>query len=441
MPTLPDLSNIPRRQVFIVGTFFAAIILGVLLWFGLRPPAIDPNTQGDLTMWGVLDANQMKSFIDEVQRSLPGIKVQYREVDKESYDATLVDALAAGEGPDIFMVSDRDLPRQIGKIQPLLPEQFGIPRLREFFPAVVEEQFADKDGKIYGLPLYLDTLLLLYNKELFDQAGIVGPPKTWSAFEKIVPSLRSVGQNGNILQSAAAIGGTKESIATAVDLLNLLMIQGGAPMTSLDRRRALFSNMTSEGGSGQAAFDFYTKFGTTASPVYTWNDAQGDSIESFTAGKTAMIFDYWERIFEIQKKAPFLKMRAASMPQLSSTQSINYPHYWALTVSRQSRKQIPAWNFIIKATTDSTLAYNFFKVSKLPPALNSIIASVPASSEYYVPVRQALTARSWYEVSGREIDNIFSRAISRAVTGQATQSKALKEAEDQISELMRTRRQ
>lgn len=34
-------------------------------------------------------------------------------------------------------------------------------------------------GKVYGLPKDYNTLVLFYNKEMFKQAGLTQPPKTW----------------------------------------------------------------------------------------------------------------------------------------------------------------------------------------------------------------------------------------------------------------------
>lgn len=53
----------------------------------------------------------------------------------------------------------------------------------------VEKIFGDYpaafDGKIYGLPAYVDKAITIYNKDVFDQAGVSYPEAddwTWEKF-------------------------------------------------------------------------------------------------------------------------------------------------------------------------------------------------------------------------------------------------------------------
>jgi ABC-type glycerol-3-phosphate transport system substrate-binding protein len=53
--------------------------------------------------------------------------------------------------------------------------------LKDNYPDVVANDVILDDGKIYGLPLSIDTLVLFYNKDLFNNAGISQAPKYWNA--------------------------------------------------------------------------------------------------------------------------------------------------------------------------------------------------------------------------------------------------------------------
>jgi ABC-type glycerol-3-phosphate transport system substrate-binding protein len=44
------------------------------------------------------------------------------------------------------------------------------------------------------MPLYVDTLVTLYNKNMFDAAGIAQVPRTWQEFEALIPQLRITDQ-------------------------------------------------------------------------------------------------------------------------------------------------------------------------------------------------------------------------------------------------------
>ena len=46
------------------------------------------------------------------------------------------------------------------------------------------------DGKTYGVPQVTDTLGLMYNKKLFEEAGISAPPTTWDEVVTTATALR-----------------------------------------------------------------------------------------------------------------------------------------------------------------------------------------------------------------------------------------------------------
>ena len=56
--------------------------------------------------------------------------------------------------------------------------------------------------KIYGLPFFIDTLAMFYNKDLFNNAGIANPPVFWNReFQQDVKKLTKQDAKGQIVQS------------------------------------------------------------------------------------------------------------------------------------------------------------------------------------------------------------------------------------------------
>ena len=45
------------------------------------------------------------------------------------------------------------------------------------------------DGKVYGIPKNIVAMVIVYNKRLFDEAGIPSPPKTWEEFREVATKL------------------------------------------------------------------------------------------------------------------------------------------------------------------------------------------------------------------------------------------------------------
>ncbi len=432
--------KLSQRQIIIIGgVALLLIVVVVAIFLNLR------QGQGAaviVTVWGFEKEDVFKPLIQSYNQSRPNVQIAYRQIPQKNYESYLLNALAAGQGPDIFPIHNRAIPKNKDKMAAADPSQLNIGQLQELFPEVIQQDFslgassAISNRKIYALPLYLDTLVLLYNKDLFDQASIVAPPKTWDEFQGMVPRLRSMSANGQIIKAAAALGGSQKTIGTAVDILNALMLQNGATMANPDLRRAAFASGQSD-APGPQAFNFYLQFANPRSNYYTWNDNQPDYLQSFSSGNAAMIFDYYSAAADLQKRNPFLNIGLAALPQPAATAAaLNYADYWGLAVSKQSRAKTWAWDFIIAITTQPEISRLYLASTNRPPALRSLIAENLNSPVLAIPSKQALTARSWYEADEEKINQIFNNAITGVLNGQFDSGQALQQAQDQVSQLM-----
>lgn len=424
--------NLSQKQFVIIGTIsFVLIVLVLLVAFNVRG-IVGGGVRTSLSVWGTDPNEAWVGILKNYSALRPNVDVSYTFVDPSNYKAAVLNALAAGKGPDIVYVGNRDLFADSAKLVSAGPQQFDLLKLREAFPAVVEEDFL-LAGQIGALPLYIDTLATIYNRDMFDQAGIATPPKTWDEFLKDVPLLKK-SEEGQISQAAAAIGGSEKSVDAAADLLALLMIQNGAKMNNEERTLASFAS----GGStafGYRAFDFYLQFANAASTYYTWNDSQPNSIDAFARGKTAIIFNYSSVLPKIANLSPFLNVGIVPMLQTkSSNTDVNYASYQGLGVSSQSRSPSLAWDFIIYATTNEAAAKSYSDATGRPPALRTLIARKSNDLKLSVFAKQALTARSWLVPSDDIVKDVFSRTIQSVLAGQVGSAAALKQAEGQINQ-------
>ncbi len=420
-----------RKQIIIVGLALI-IVIGVVLLFiyGSRERSIQYS--GDLTFWGVFESPTAINAVIGAYRALrPEVAVTYREVNPASYESELINALASGNAPDVIMFHNTWLPEHNNKIIPFGAETLNIDTYRQLFPTVAEQDFAP-DGLIYAFPLFIDTLATFYNQDIFDDAGIAVPPKTWGEFEALVPKLRRLDKLGRIQRSAAAIGGSTRSINRATDLLGLLMLQTGTEMTSSDFGRASFDSK-----EGLNAVNFYTKFANAISPVYTWTDSFPYSLDSFTEGNAAMIFNYAYQGPLLKEKNPFLNFRIIPMLQPDNrTQDVNFANYWGLAVTATSKNKAAAQDFASLVTTDPAIAEQYLIASGRPPALRSLIAKYLNHPEIGIFARQALTARSWPQADSSEIEKILSEMIQSVLTSRLATQKALEEAAGKVTRLM-----
>jgi len=420
-----------KQAIILVASVVIVIVIVVVVILNVRPHGT-AATVGKLAVWGIED----KKTFDPIIANYPYATVSYTQMDPANYDAQVLSALAAGTGPDVFEIGDHALPRWQSALSPLpasLASQYGALWISQTFPDVVTQDFVS-GGKLYGLPLSIDTLALFYNKDLFNSAGIATPPKTWDDFEADVVRLRAVNAQGELSQAGAAIGGSEASIANAPDMLSLLMLQNGTQMMNSEGTAAAFAG--GSGGSGLSAFNFYLQFANAASPYYTWNDSMGSDADSFAAGSAAMMFGYQSDLATIESKAPFLNVGIAPMPQpAGATIAVNYPSYEGFAAAKAGQTAT-AWNFILYLTASNANEKLYLTATGKPPANRTEIQADESNPQLSVFAGQALTAKSWPEPNDVQVSAIFNSAILNVLNGSDDSTAALNQAQSAVDALI-----
>jgi maltose-binding protein MalE len=83
------------------------------------------------------------------------------------------------ESPDIFLMNNE----QIGKFRKLISPydlenaNYNINNLRKDYPTIIEQE-AVLDNMAYLLPVSIDSLVLYYNRNVFDSLSVSNPPST-----------------------------------------------------------------------------------------------------------------------------------------------------------------------------------------------------------------------------------------------------------------------
>ncbi|MDO8430040.1 MAG: extracellular solute-binding protein [bacterium] len=435
--------NFTRSQLIILGSVGAVLLFIILLVTGIIPGlrnSFEKPPEITLTVWGIEDRAFFQENLVGYQTLRPNVQVNYEELDADNYEGDLINALASGKGPDIMMFHNSWLPKHFNKLVPVSDLQMKLKTLQEVFPTVIEQDFAP-DGKIYALPLYIDTLALFYNQDIFDRNGVAVAPKDWLDFQNLIPKLRQKDASSKITKAAAAIGGSEKSIDKASDLLMLLMLQAGTKMTDSEFSSATFGQNVAGLLPGLDAMNFYSKFTKADNTYYTWNDNFKYSLDAFSSGDSAMIFNYASSKTAIKNKNPFLNFKVSQMPQpKSGEKAVNYADYWGLSATNNSKSPDWAWDLILYLTANDTSAENYLKVSNRPPALRTLIQKYSDHPELGVFAKQALTARSWPQIDKKSISVIFSEMIQSVINGNLDAAAAISQAERQVTELMRARR-
>ncbi len=435
-----------RKQLLIIVAGAVAIILVIFLCPVFFPNLCARKGGGckpvSLQIWGVYDESGVFSdLIKAYEKQNKCAKIYYEMKNATDYEEALRDAFVLGKGPDIFLIHNTWLPKYKDIIKEIPEVLLPFNVFRDTFVDVVENDLSE-DNKIYGLPLYVDTLALYYNTDYFNSAGISSPPETWDELINDLDKLTKKNQWGAIERAGIALG-TAENINRSTDILALLMLQNGTEMVSENKKSVGFNQaILVENGSyypGQDALRFYTDFANPSQRVYAWNKQMPYSIDAFVDGKTAMMINYSHHIATIKSRAPYLNFRIGPMPQIKDREfDINYANYWAFTVSNKTTPIVSeeAWKFIIYLTNQEN-AKKYLEKTKRPTSRRDLVDWQKNDLELSVFAKQSLTARNWYQIDNSKIETILAEAIDSVVLGKTNVSKSLDTAVAQINLLMK----
>jgi len=428
-----------KLKIFILVLVLAGISSGC---------SIIPNQQNNnqkpiaLQFWGVFDASDVyQDIITSYEAQHPNITVQYKKLTWAEYEQSLLEAWAEDRGPDIFLVKNDWVNKYASKISPC--DSITAENVRKNFVDVVYYD-AVIDGKVFGLPLSVDTLALFYNRQILDASGVVEVPTTWQELIDIVPKITRQDSDGNIVRSAIALGGT-DNISNADDILSLLMMQNGTQMVnnngqiSFDKP-ASYDNVAYQ---GEKALQFYTDFALPMKQVYTWNKDLPQAKDAFLQGKTAMIFGFSYDLPYLRAQGHALDFGVAPMLHINADgtdailgQSVNIASYWLLTAAKKTAHSKEAWNFILFAAANSTKKSDgtsefqvekYLQATNKPPALRALINKYSQNPDFEPFVGQILTAKSWYHGNNQEyVQLVFNQMVNDLLNGSKSVSEAIR---------------
>jgi multiple sugar transport system substrate-binding protein len=434
------------------------------------------NYNLDLEIWGIFDDGnayaEIFSQYKEANKSIEEIK--YKKFTVDTYKDDLLNALASGQGPDIFMIHSSWLPSFKDKIEAAPDFILGEQEFRNNFVDVVADDFLS-EGKPYAVPLSVDSLALYYNRDLLNAEGIAAPPKTWEEFIEDVKRLKKIDPMGNITQAGASLG-TAKNINRSTDILSLLMLQNGIQMTDQEGRATFERDVSVDGKSvraGENAWKFYTDFARIGSPFYTWNNSMHYSIDSFFEGTSAMMLSYSYNIDTIKNKNAKLNFAISPVPQYSGKNPVGYANYWGFAVAKNkvakedSASKAPpvsntvrireAWEFIKIMTTQNSgkitlvnminggnrsIAFDFDPAkfytdeTKKPAARRDLINKQKTDPLLGSFAYGNLIAKSWRQANPEQIETILTEAIDSINKGSSTVSEALRLANTRVGRLV-----
>lgn len=196
----------------------------LLVDFASEPaPEAVPVTQIRIALYDWTENLEVKNAIHQYNKSNPDhIEIIIMNLSTDVYGDTLNMLMTSGQGPDVFSVDNGWLATYVEKGYLAELSSFLNPGDLDRFP-VWARDFADSSlykGGIYFMPSSIETVRLIYNKQLFRNAGLdpEQSPVTFADMERFAGKISQAGVGVNKYGFGLPAGDSQYSLQTGLEM-------------------------------------------------------------------------------------------------------------------------------------------------------------------------------------------------------------------------------
>src|SRR5687768_3967511 len=166
-----------KRSSRVLGSTFCVLRSAVTV-FLLAACTQTGDTREPLEFWALgREGEVVAELIPEFERRNPGIKVSLQQIPWIAAHEKLMTANVGDATPDVAQIANTWIAEfvTLGALDDLATVRVDR---GDYFPGIWATNVVD--GKLYGIPWYVDTRVLFYRKDLLAAVGYPHGPKTWS---------------------------------------------------------------------------------------------------------------------------------------------------------------------------------------------------------------------------------------------------------------------
>jgi len=425
-------------QLIALIVFIALAVFGVLVFSGAIKIGGNnaPGTLGTVFLWGTAKNSIVSPILEEFNKANPTFIVKYVQKRADTFDKDLLEALAEGRGPDMFLLHDNLAFHYANKIFSIPYSSYPLASFKNNF-AGAGEVFLTSRG-ILAFPLSIDPLVMYYNRSILDANGVVSPPVYWDDLVNLVPKLTKKDDSGKIIKSTVALGHFS-NVVNAKDILATLFMQtGNKIVTEKDGNFNSTLNVSSFNSqyNVNSVLKFYTDFADPNKNVYSWNKSFPSSNETFSKEDLALYFGFAGELQSLVNRNPNQNFSVAPFPQIrDSGFKLTGARVTGISVLASSKNLNTAFTAASLLATGG-FAYRFTLAEGVAPARRDLLQNKPADAYSPTFYDSALYARSWLDPSKEDTDDIFRNMIDGVLSNNLTVENAISDAGTKIELLL-----
>lgn len=364
-----------------------------------------------------------ETIAKEFEKQNKDVKVQV-EAYGDGFDQKIAASFGAKNPPDVMYMWDFTTYHH--SLEPLdgYTEKDSELNMDDFYEGLFN--YSKVDGKLYGMPAGFSTMVVYYNKKLFDEAGIPYPQDgwTWDEFKETAKKLTD--------KSKKQYGFAVTSEPDTYDLQGLVWSNGGS-FISEDGKKidgVMNSKETVD------ALQMYSDMVKEGIAVSTGGANQQTASEIFKANKLGMLVN---GVWSVQSyKDAKVDFGTVMMPSFGSKPVKGLINSSSISIAKDSKKKELAWKFVKFYSSAEAIK---MRTADLPVRKSVVdetkVTEDPLYKPFYTMLEKADNAPAFLlNKNWNEVNRNLSAAINASMIGQDTKpmlDKAVKDSQKYLS--------
>lgn len=434
------------RGIFLTVTILFALV--ITSCGGSSAPSANSNvTITYLTHWSGPQVDQLKQAIAAYNKVEPNVTINVRTVPFGNLLTTITTQGGSASGPTIMGIYNLWMPQLVQNDLLAPAPDTNIQDIQQVYSSSINSA-VQVNGKTYGYPNEVDLYALNYNKALFQEAGIAGPPRTWNELVSDAKKLTKRDSSGNFIQQGFGIINSWNS-GVVHPWLSLVNSDGGQLLSS-DHKPLLNTTPSEETTNLYYQLIFTDK---TTDPAMNQANASttGPFLDNFANGKTAMIImaNWWESDLQASMGNKFTNVATAPIPVgPSGNQSRSVSYSWSTVVNSHASQaeQDAAWKFLkwlngpqSGQNGSSAMGDILMGMGILPSRTTDLQAhqsqlNSPFISTYVAELPNSMPFPT--VLGGDELTTSLQKSIESVMFGQNSPQQAMQQAQANLSQIL-----
>lgn len=397
--------------------------------------ACAPPRGGGVTLrfWAMgAEGEKVQALVHEFERQHPGVHVEVQQIPWTAAHEKLLTAHVGGSTPDVAQLGNTWVPEfaALDALTPLdarVASSPAVPR-SSYFPGIWDTNVVD--GRVYGIPWYVDTRVLFYRSDLLKAAGFDSVPATWAGWAE---AMRRIKARMTPKQYPALLPTNEWTYPVAFGL------QEGAPLLRDGGRWGDF-----EDPRFRRAFAFYVGLFRQGLAPAVSNTQISNVYQEFERGNIAMYITGPWNIGEFTHRLPPSmdgKWGTAPLPGPDGP-GVSLAGGASLVVFRASRHPAEAWA-LVEFLSRPQAQVAFYRATGDLPARREAWADTSLANNRYAAAFRTQLERVVATPKVPEWEQIATRVADEseaAVRGAKTEDAALRALDGDVNGLLEKRR-